>query len=170
MQETLKKMVELHGDGIYRLALRYTGNRSLAQDITQETFLRACSSLESYDHSRPAGPWLLTIATNLCRNLLRDNREIPTDFNENLYHSDKSNPEKLYIDKEGEEELMQALNRLPLKYREVILLKHVNELSYSEICKILGLDLSLVKNRLFRGRKMLREALLKKGGTISAEG
>jgi len=78
-QDLLREMVEQHGNAIYRLAQRYTGDRFLAEDIAQETFLRACARLQSYDRSRPAGPWLFRIALNLCRNRRRAAREIPVE-------------------------------------------------------------------------------------------
>ncbi len=163
MQKLLQGMVETYGDRIYRLVLRYTGDHTQAQDLTQETFLRAYKHMDSYDRSKPAGPWLFKIAGNLCRNWLRDNRELPADLNEDLYQSTDSGPEELYLEKEGARELSRVLRALPPIYREVILLKHVGELSYAEICETLDLEITLVKNRLYRGRIMLREAL-EKGG------
>jgi len=162
LQRLLEEMVETYGDRIYRLALRYTGERCQAQDITQETFLRAYQHLASFDRSKPAGPWLFRIAGNLCRNWLRDNRELPVVFSGDFNQSTEPGPEELYLDKEREKELMRALHELPLIYREVLLLKHVGELSYAEICEALNLNLSLVKNRLHRGRVMLKENLEKK--------
>lgn len=166
MQEIMKAMVEANGDSVYRLALRYTGNCNIAQDITQETFLKAFKGINSFDRNKPARPWLLKIAGNLCKNYLRDNREIPVEYVEVVEKPDQSNPEQLYIKQEGESELLRAVKNLPDKYREVIMLKHVNDLSYSEICEALGLELSLVKNRLYRGRLMLKDELLKQGGRI----
>ncbi len=160
-RELLRGMVEEHGKAVYRLALRYTGDVFTAEDIAQETFLRACAGLRGYDRSRPAGPWLLRIALNLCRNRLRSAREIPME--EKTRGADPGpGPEHIYLQHEREQELAEALHALPQKYREVLILKHVNELSYAEICAVLGLKLSLVKNRLYRGRIALREALKKK--------
>ncbi len=153
-------MVETHSDKIFRLALRYTGERSQAEDLTQETFLRAYKNLASYDRTKPAGPWLCTIAANLCRNWLRDNRELPFDFAEEGFLPAESGPEELYLQKESETEVLQALEQLPLIYREILLLRHVGELSYSEIAEALKLELSIVKNRLYRGRLMLKESLI----------
>ena len=161
-QELLKEMVEEHGKAVYRLALRYTGDSQLAEDIAQETFLRACAGLKNYDRSRPAGPWLLRIALNLCRNRRRAAREIPMEERLAAMEADPGpGPEHLYLQRERERELTGALRALPPIYREVLILKHVNELSYAEIGAVLGLNLSLVKNRLYRGRIMLREALQK---------
>lgn len=161
-RELLKQMVEQYGNRIYRLALRYTGDSYLAEDITQETFLRAYNRIHSYDRNRPAGPWLFRIAVNLCRNRRRDSREIAMEIKG---ESPVPGPEQHYLERESERELMDALHSLPEMYREVLILKHVSELSYSEICAVLGLELSLVKNRLYRGRIMLREAL-RKGESI----
>ena len=161
-RELLKRMAEQHGKAVYRLALRYTGNSFTAEDIAQETFLRACAGLQGYDRSRPARPWLLRIALNLCRNRQRSAREIPMDERIGAVEADPGpGPEHIYLQRERDLELAEALQGLPPKYREVLILKHVNELSYAEIVAVLGLNLSLVKNRLYRGRIALREALKK---------
>ncbi len=161
MQKLLQEMVETYGNQVYRLALRYTGNMHQAQDITQETFLRVYKHLDRFDSSKPVGPWVFKIAGNICRNWLRDNREVPVALTDNLIQSTNPGPEEIYLEKEGEREVMHALYNMPLIYREVLLLRHVGELSYTEICDALSLELSQVKNRLYRGRIMLKEVLQK---------
>lgn len=156
----MKRMAEQHGKAVYRLALRYTGDSFAAEDIAQETFLRACAALHRYDRSRPAGPWLLRIALNLCRNRQRSAREIPMDERIGAVEADPGpGPEQIYLQRERDLELAEALRALAPKYREILILKHVNELSYAEIGEVLGLKLSLVKNRLYRGRIALRKTL-----------
>ncbi len=155
-QELLREMIDAHGERIFRLALRYTGSRPQAEDIAQETFLRAYTHLDRFDENRPAGPWLLKIALNLCRNWARKNKEIPLEIDVEAVHS---GPEQSYLQRERQQELLRALQSLPEMYREVLILKHVSELSYREICEVLGLELSLLKNRLYRGRIMLRDLL-----------
>ncbi|MEW5785791.1 MAG: sigma-70 family RNA polymerase sigma factor [Bacillota bacterium] len=155
----LRDLMDRYGNKVYRLALRSTGSRHLAEDITQETFLRACAHLDRYDHHRPPGPWLFRIALNLCRNQARKAWEIPLDWAAGEPAAYEAGPEQLYLEKERNQELLRALYRLPEMYREVLLLKHVSELSYAEIGAALDLELSLVKNRLYRGRLALRAAL-----------
>lgn len=169
MHKLLQEMVETYGDRIYCLALRYTCDRDQAQDLTQETFLRAYKHLDRYDRNKPAGPWLFKIATNVCRNWLRGKREIPLDLAEDTAQTSNPGPEELYLEKERSGELTRALRDLPLIYREVLLLKHVGELSYAEICDTLDLELTLVKNRLYRGRLMLKETLAKGGDSLYAQ-
>lgn len=165
-QELFRAMVEHHGEAVYRLAYRYTGDRFTAEEIAQETFLRAYAGIRGFDRGRPAGPWLLRIALNLCRNRWRSAREIPMEEQIAALEADPNpGPEQIYLQREAERELASALQALPPIYREVLILKHVNELSYTEIATVLGLNLSLVKNRLYRGRIMLREAL-QRGGSV----
>ncbi|WP_241423498.1 RNA polymerase sigma factor [Candidatus Contubernalis alkaliaceticus] len=152
----LQQMIQEYGDRIFRLALRYTGDYFQAEDIAQETFLRAFTHLESYRRDKPAGPWLFTITVNLCRSQFRSRRETPVA--EIRESSKEPGPELQYLEKEGEQELLQALRLLPEMYRLPLLLKHVSELSYGEICEVLGWELSLVKNRLYRGRIMLKKS------------
>ncbi len=161
MQEILKDMVEKYSDKIYRLALRYTGDREQARDITQDTFLRAYKKLDKFDRSKSAGPWLFKIATNLCRNWLRDNREVPVESLDEFNMRAENSPESIVIRQENDRELAEALDRLPIMYREVILMKHAADMSYADIADVLGLKLSLVKNRLYRGRMLLRDLLEK---------
>jgi RNA polymerase sigma-70 factor, ECF subfamily len=163
LQKLLQEMLETYGNRVYRLALRYTGDRVQAQDLTQETFLRAYKYLDRYDSEKPAGPWLFKIAANLCNNWLRDNREIPVEMVGEFARSANPGPEEEYLAKEEENELLRALHEMPSIYRDVLLLKHVSELSYAEIGETLGLEMSLVKNRLYRGRIMLKESLEKAG-------
>ena len=155
-QKLLQQMIQEYGDRVFRLALRYTGDHFQAEDIAQETFLRAFTHLESYRRDKPAGPWLFTIAVNLCRNQFRGRRETPVP--EIREPSKDPGPELQYLEKERDQELMQALSHLPEMYRLPLLLKHVSELSYGEICEVLDWELSLVKNRLYRGRIMLKQA------------
>lgn len=159
MQELFKDMFDTYGDKVYRLALRYTGDHGKAQDLTQETFLRAYKNLDRFDKKRQAGPWLFKIASNLCRNWLRDNRELPMESIEEVNPNNGCSPEVIVIDRENELELARALDSIPEIYREVLLLKHVGDLSYKEICETLDLELSLVKNRLYRGRMILKAVL-----------
>ncbi len=163
MQDLFQEMVEVYGDRVYRLILRYTGDRFRAEDLTQETFLRAYKHLDRFDREKPAGPWLFKIAANLCRNWQRGIRELPVEDIKALDTLPDSNPEQACLDKESEAELRRALKEMPLMYMEVLLLKHVGELSYAEIAETLELELSLVKNRLYRGRIMLREKLEREG-------
>lgn len=158
-KELLQEMVEKYGNMVYRLAWRWTGSREQAEDITQETFLRAFTHLDSYDRGRPPGPWLCRIALNLCRNRSRDCREIPVDSLTEEMAAPQPGPEQRYLEREREQEILRAVHRLPQMYREVILLKHVSGLSYAEISAVLDLEINLVKNRLYRGRLMLRKAL-----------
>ena len=160
MQDMLRSMVEEYGDRVFRLALRYTGDRTQAEDLTQDTFLKAFKNLGKFDRSKNAGPWLFKIATNLCHNWVRDNRETPVERIEVTDQDDHNNPEMIVLAREKEHELSTALQQLPKIYREVILLKHVGELSYTEICEALDLELSLVKNRLYRGRIILKDLLM----------
>lgn len=153
-------MVETYSNRIYRLALRYTGDREEAEDLTQETFLRVYKNLSKFDRSKSAGPWIFKIATNLCRNYLRQrNRVFFEEDSDALNLKTKNSPEALFIEKEAGLEIAAALDELPLSYREIILLKTVAGLSYKQIGETLDLNLSLVKNRLYRGRIMLKKIL-----------
>ena len=160
-ENVLGQMVKEYGDSLFRFMLRNVGDRHLAEDIVQKTFLRALLNLHRYDQNRPAGPWLFRIALNLCRSRQKRQRETPVAPPDMDKVSPAAGPENILLEREQERELMQALQALPEMYRVPLLLKHVSGLSYAEISETLNLNLSLVKNRLYRGRIMLRKVYQK---------
>jgi len=137
------------------------GDAHDAEDLTQETFIRVHSRLDSYDCDRPFIPWARRIAVNLCLNFINRNRRyvLPLDDEFELAVSKESSPERAQEEHERNALLRQAICLLPAHYRAVIELRHFQELSYFEISKALNIPLSDVKSHLFRARKSLAQRL-----------
>jgi RNA polymerase sigma-70 factor (ECF subfamily) len=171
-----------HTDALLRTALRMTRNRSDAEDLVQETFLKAYRFFDRFERGTNIRAWLFKIMTNLFINSYRDRAKRPeeTSFDEmeefSLYSKmtdgakkDGTNPEKELFDKLYTDEVQKVLDRLPEEFRMAVMLNFVEGFSYQEIAEILGIELGTVKSRLHRGRKMLQQGLwehAKKAGYV----
>lgn len=171
-----------HTDALLRTALRMTRNKSDAEDLVQEAFLKAYRFFDRFERGTNIRAWLFKIMTNLFINSYRDKAKRPeeTSFDEmeefSLYSKmteegkkDGTNPEKELFDKLYTDEVQKVLDRLPEEFRMAVMLNFVEGFSYQEIAEILGIELGTVKSRLHRGRKMLQKGLwehAKKAGYV----
>jgi RNA polymerase sigma-70 factor, ECF subfamily len=144
---------------VYNCCYRILANRMNAEDLTQDTFLRAFQRLKLFDLQRPFAPWIKRIATNLCINYLKTQRQFDDDFDEELMGVIDDDSEMLIHITELRDKLQRILLTLPARYRLVLELRHFQEMSYAEIALELNLPVSDVKSYLFRGRKRLIESL-----------
>jgi len=158
--DAMRQLVERHQERIYRLVYRLVGHVETAQDLTQETFLRALENVGSLEDGRTLHRWLSQIATNLVRDLWRKRRDV-VEFDEEDSSSPAEDglPDQEVAAWEAGERIQAALMELPHTYREAFLLRHVEEMSYEEISEALDLGISAVKVRVHRARRMLRELL-----------
>lgn len=151
---------------VYNLAYRLTGNREDAMDITQEAFFRIFRGLSSFQPDKPFLPWVYRITWNLCadrgrkigRSLQTESLE-DNEMKETRVSSPGLTPEKSYENKEMEQALSEAIDKLKDGYRELITLFHLEGLSIKEISQITGMKETTIKNRLYRGRQNLRKIL-----------
>jgi len=158
-----------HLDAVYRYAYALTRDRSEAEDLTQDTFLRA---LRHWDQFRPgtnARAWLFTICRNLfLRQRERRAREEPTEAAAldglasatQAFASPPDGGRALFDAPELGDVIRRELDKLPAEYREVVELSDLQDQSYADIAQVLGVPLGTVKSRLFRGRRLLQEALV----------
>ncbi|MBA3646769.1 MAG: sigma-70 family RNA polymerase sigma factor [Gemmatimonadaceae bacterium] len=158
-------------DSVYRFAVRLTQGRvSDAEDLVQDTFLQAQRSWASYESRTNCRAWLFTICRNrFLRIASRDARMVELPDNEaavealaatavfdEVQHAD---PEQIFFGSFLDEEVVRALDGLPVPFREIVVLSDLEGLSYTEAAEVLGLPVGTVKSRLFRGRRMLQEKL-----------
>ncbi|MBE3570796.1 MAG: RNA polymerase sigma factor SigW [Bacillales bacterium] len=170
-QNAYGEIVEFYKDKVYQLCYRMLGNRHEAEDAAQEAFLRAYLNIRRYDENRKFSTWLYRITTNLCIDRIRKKKpdyhlDAALEGSENvtLYSQIASSshlPEQEVEQMELQESIQQAILKLPEKYRAVIILKYVEELSIEEIAGILNMPVGTVKTRLHRGREALRKHLRK---------
>ncbi len=146
---------------IFSYVLRLVKNRADAEDLTQETFIKAFKGLASYDPSRPLISWLFRIAHNSVVDLSRKQRTttVSLDADENPPEiEDGSLSLEAAAEKRSDEELVERLLRaLPEIYREVMILRHKEGLEVAEIARIAQVPVGTVKARLFRAREALQE-------------
>jgi RNA polymerase sigma-70 factor (ECF subfamily) len=162
-----------HLDAVYRFALRLSGSPDEAEDLVQETFLRAYRAWDQFERGTKAKSWLFTI----CRNVFLRRRERAQRHDEIVSETaDRSgtgqtlvnpiwvsalgaDPEGDFFDSIVDDRILQAISELPEEYRSVVILSDVEGLPYAEIAEAVDVPVGTVKSRLFRGRRKLQEAL-----------
>jgi len=159
------ELVRQHGDRVYRLAYRLSGNAQDAEDLTQDTFIRVFRSLQDYQPGTFEG-WLHRITTNLFLDMVRRRNRIrmealPEDYDR--VPAQGPNPEEIYHDARLGADLQSALDSLGPEYRAAVVLCDIEGLSYEEIGATLGVKLGTVRSRIHRGRQALREYLREHG-------
>ena len=151
-----------HLDAAYNLALWLTHNEQDAQDVVQEAFVRAFRFFGTFRGGN-ARAWVLRIVRNTCYNWLQENRPLQsaTEFDENLFGPDPRtpNPEEALLQRASDKMLRKALEALPLKFREVLILREFEGMSYKEIAEVTGMPPGTVMSRLSRARGGLRTSL-----------
>ncbi|MBT2759583.1 RNA polymerase sigma factor SigW [Mesobacillus foraminis] len=168
-QNAYGEVVELYKDKVFQLCYRMLGNRHEAEDIAQEAFIRAYVNIQSFNLNKKFSSWIYRIATNLCIDRIRKKKpdyfldaEVPGTEGLTMYSqiaSDTALPEDELESLELQETVQKEISKLPDKYRSVIVLKYIEELSLNEISEILDLPLGTVKTRIHRGREALRQQL-----------
>lgn len=153
-------LVDAYAKPIFNLAVRMTGNRRDADDLAQETFLRAYRKLKRFDPEKEFFTWLYTIALNIIRNHLKSSPERAARMAETNHPLadpvDPANPEGLFMDREKAQILESCLQKLPSDLREAVVLRYYQELSFDEIATITDASVSAVKMRVYRGLERLR--------------
>ncbi len=159
--EAYGKLVQLHQSSVFNVCYRMLGEHQSAEDLTQDTFIRAYQRLNTFDIDRPFGPWIRRIATNLCLNYLKRKQPIIQALEDEvtLISTNSANPEIAQEHLERNLKIRQALLELPPHFRAVIELRHFQEMNYQEIADALNLPLNTAKSHLFRARKLLAKKL-----------
>ena len=148
---------------VYSVALRMVSDKDEADDLAQEIFIKLYRNLEKYSPEYRFSTWTMKIATNHVIDHRRKKRQDSVSLDEvgdTLAADERLSPETAYISKEQTEMLRGLIDDLPEMYKVPIVLYHQQGLSYTEISEITGEPLSKVKNRIFRGRKMMKESLM----------
>lgn len=170
---SFEELVRRYQRPISAYVYRMVGNYESALDLTQEIFIKVYSSLERYRAEFKFSTWIYKIAHNAAVDHLRrtatreqslvvgpegDQFELPIE-------SGRLSPEQESERRERRAEIETVVRALPANYRELIILRHSQDLSYEEIVDVTGLPLGTVKNRLFRAREMMRQQFVEKGIT-----
>lgn len=163
-QDAFAEIVYSFQDAVYNLAYRMLGERTEAEDATQEAFLRAFNHLDRYDTARSFKTWLLSIASNHCIDRLRKRRLKWLSLDEPLsttlaLSSDEPLPEEVALDHERSHQIQALLDELNPDYRAVVVLRYWYDYSYVEIAETLQTTESAIKSRLFRARQTLADKI-----------
>lgn len=152
------ELVCLHYDNVIRLVYRMCGEVQIAEDATQEAFIRVWTKLSSYQPRSPFRNWLYRIATNAALDILRRKpEECLDDEDMSMLADQSSSPEVTLIEKEKNALLQDMVKSLPEAARSVLVLREYGELSYQEIAEVLDIPIGTVMSRLNYARNRLRE-------------
>jgi len=165
-------------DNLYNLALRMTRNSGDAEDLVQETYLKAFRYFHHFQQGTNARAWIMKILTNTFRTKYRKSQKEPIQIDienvENFFLVDELKPQFQPANKSGvrkseditetlkayvSDDIIQALDSIPEQFRMAVLLSDVERFNYQEIADILGASIGTVKSRIFRGRKLLQKQL-----------
>lgn len=164
-QEAFAALVERYKSRVFSLAYRMLGQREEAEDVAQEAFIHVYQALDTFRIGDKFSSWVYRITSNLCIDHLRRRRhkeismDAPVDREGEVkreFPDQGRSPEGQVIDKEFKAALEKAILTLSPAYRTVVVLRHVHNLAYEEIARVLNLPLGTVKTRLFRAREILR--------------
>lgn len=168
-EQAFNLLVKRYEDRLHNFLYRYTHNHQDCEDLVQETFFRVFRSRHSYERIAKFSTWMYTIAINLAKSLYKkkkrmttvtihkdpdDSEDRPMKLEDDGILPDDSLYEKMCID-----ELEKALMKLSEDFREVVVLRDIQQLSYEEIAEIADLPMGTVKSRINRGRAQLQELL-----------
>jgi RNA polymerase sigma-70 factor (ECF subfamily) len=163
-------------DGLYAYAMVLSRNPAMAADLVQESYLRALKAKESLRPDSNVKSWLFTILRNIWLNHLRHERAGPKlaelDSDENLADvsiATSEDPHDLYVRNLQREQVRTAIQQLPIEFREIIILREYEELSYSEIANVLQCPMGTVMSRLARARSKLGDLLSISRETLPTE-
>ena len=140
-----------HLDAVYRFALRLSGSEAAAEDLVQDTFLRAYRAWDQYTPGTQCKSWLFTI----CRNVFLRRHE-----RGQLWSATAGiDPEGSFFESIVDDEVLRAIDALPEEYRTAVVLSDLEGLPYDEIAELMEVPVGTVKSRLFRGRRRLQQVL-----------
>lgn len=168
-----EELVVRYREQVYRLCLRMSGNAEDAADLTQEAFVKVWKNLDSFQFDAAFSTWLYRLTSNCCLDFLRSRKRRPTvsltmeteeeDEQTIELPDDRPTPEEAAILKEERENLRLAMQTIDPEQRQILTLRVVNDLSYTDIAQVLGIREGTVKSRLSRARESLRKKLTEIG-------
>ena len=164
MQSRFEQSVLPHLDAAYNLARWLTRNEHDAEDIVQDACLRAFKFFGGFRGGNSRA-WLLAIVRNTSHTWLEKNRKrefaSALDEESHAVADDSPGPETILLQNAGREAVREAIQQLPLEFREAVVLRELEDFSYKEIAEIAGVPIGTVMSRLARARKLLQQALAK---------
>lgn len=168
-QKAYESLLVRHRKAIFHVVTKIVRNQDEAQDLVQETFMKAFNALASYRSEYRFSTWLYKIAANCAIDFVRKKRIEALSLDRPIQTKDGQvefelpdrtwDPERNLVRKQKLKSIDEAIDSLPDKYREVIIYRHRDDKSYEEIADILGTPVGTVKARIFRARELLKKKL-----------
>ncbi|WP_010093863.1 sigma-70 family RNA polymerase sigma factor [Ornithinibacillus scapharcae] len=158
---TIEQLMEHYSEKVYLLAYSFVKDGGLAEDISQEVFLKAYKYLENFRGEAAIKSWIYRITVNTSKDFLKKKSLKHLLLQSNLLESFKKteSTEASFLKAIRNEQLLQVILAMPVKYREVIVLHYFYDVKISELSTVLGLNINTVKTRLSRGRNILRKKI-----------
>ncbi|TQR19618.1 sigma-70 family RNA polymerase sigma factor [Psychrobacillus vulpis] len=160
-EELMNEMMNRYGQDILKLVYSYVNNKEVAEDLTQDIFVKFYKSLHTFKRKSKLKTWLWRIAINHCKDFLKSwyNKHVIITEDTTYIETREEMVEEVVIQKEADGQLISALMTLPIKYREAIYLFYYEELLIKEIAELTEVGISTVKTRLRRAKALLEESL-----------
>lgn len=161
---SFEKLLDLYGNRLIKTCYLILNDKQESEDVVQETFIRVFKSIHSFNLQSSLYTWIYSIALNICRDVLKRKK---CDYSYEEYTlTEGESAEELVLDRIDREILKERLFKLPVIYREVLILYYFEELSIKEISLMLNEKEGTVKSKLSRGRNLLKRAFMKGGEFI----
>jgi RNA polymerase sigma-70 factor (ECF subfamily) len=166
----LEILYERYKKYVYTIAYHYAGNKDDALDLTQEVFIAIFKSLDNFKEGLSILPWVKRITVNKCLNFIRDKKEAVSlnqtvdggnEIQDLIPSPETTDSKALYQD--TKQALETAITKLPAEERMAVILRHMKGMKYEDISKIMDVPLGTVKTLLHRGRKTIKESMIKDG-------
>jgi RNA polymerase sigma factor (sigma-70 family) len=172
-EKAFEELLRTYRTSVFSICLRMVRNRTVAEDIAQEVFIKVFAALNRYDSAYPFASWLNRITSNLCIDHLRKEKDRTLSLDQPVGGGDDdlliqipssaAGPDREMESREMMAILEEAMGILPENYRIIVILRHQEQLSYEEISDTLGIPLGTVKARIHRARTMIMGHFRKRG-------
>ncbi len=164
IERVVERLIETHGQEVYKIAYFYMKEQQLAEDVFQEVFYKVMKNYSKFQHQSSEKTWLIRITINTCKDVLRTSwiKRVTTFGIWQDSESDAQSPFDIE-QQETNRELYELIQKLPSKYKEVILLFYYKDLSYADISEILEIPEGTIRSRLSRAREKLKKMINERG-------
>ncbi|MBS8265622.1 RNA polymerase factor sigma C [Mesobacillus boroniphilus] len=165
-EKVIVELMEQYGTDVLHLAYSYVRNRQTAEDLAQEIFLKCYQKFDTFQGEAQIQTWLYRVASNHCKDYLKSwhhRKVFVSGYISSMLGGQQAGPEKQLIQNAENKELVEAMFKLPVKYREIIYLFYYQEMPQKEIAEVCGLNINTVKSRLTRAKQLLKEILQERG-------
>lgn len=157
--DILENLISLYGNDVLRIATAYTRNPTISEDIFQEVFIKVARNIDKFENRSSEKTWIIRITINTCKDYLKSSWNKKIVPMENIELNSTTSSDDTIIKQEKSSIIIQEILKLPIKYKEVLLLYYYQDLLTADIAKILRLPEASVRTRLRRARDIIKDKL-----------